>query len=57
MSSVIFPFALASKACLEVFSEAFCLRGQTILAEIFQFGEVATLEKFESQEMRTLSIM
>ena len=25
-----FPFALASKACLEVFPEAFCLHGQTI---------------------------
>ena len=28
--TVFFPFALASRACLVVFSEAFCLHGQTI---------------------------
>ena len=28
--TVFFPFALASKACLKVFPEVFCLHGQTI---------------------------
>ena len=28
--TVFSPFALANKACLEVFSDAFCLHGQTI---------------------------
>ena len=28
--TIFFPFALASKVCLEVFPEAFCLRGHTI---------------------------
>ena len=27
--TVFFPFALASKACLEVFPDAFCSHGQT----------------------------
>ena len=51
-----FRFALARKACLEVFPEAFSLHGQTIQAEIFQFGEVGALGIFESQEMCTSSI-
>ena len=55
--TIFFPFALASKACLKVFPDVFCLHCQTIWAEIFQFGEVAALENFESQEMHTLSIM
>ena len=48
-STVFFPICFVGKACLNVFHEAFCLYGQTIQAEIFQFGEVVAIKIFKSQ--------
>ena len=41
-----------SKACLEVFPEAFCVHDQTIQDEIFQFGKVTAQGIFSAQKTK-----